>query len=78
MRPAVVVETDPVADHAARVLQGLEAMPVRALLLQRPDCALHQAVLLMRVRRDELLPQSVAAHQGGVAAAGEHQAVVAA
>ena len=31
MRSPVVVEADPVADHAAGVLQGFEAMPVGAL-----------------------------------------------
>ena len=49
MRPLVVVELDPVADHAAGVLQGFEAVAVDALLLQRPDHPLHQAVLLRGV-----------------------------
>ncbi len=40
------------------------------------DHALHHAVLLGRVRRDELLAQAVAANQCGVAATGEDQAVV--
>lgn len=78
MRPAVVVEADPVTVHAAGVLQGLETMSVRALLLQRADHALHQAILLGRVRRDELLLEAVAARQRGIASAGEDQAVVAA
>jgi hypothetical protein len=78
MRPAVVVEADPVADDAAGVLQRLEAVPVCALLLQGSNDAFHHAVLLRRVRLDELLPEAVAAHQGGVAATGEDQAVVAA
>ena len=37
MGPLVVVELDPVADHAAGVLQGFKAVTVDALLLQRPD-----------------------------------------
>ena len=78
MRPAVVVETDPVADHAAGVLQGLEAIPMRTLFLQRPDHTFHHAILLGRVRRDELLAQAVGAHQCGVAATGKDQAIVAA
>ena len=49
MRPAVVVEADPVADDAAGVLQRLEAVPVCALLLQGSNDAFHHAVLLRRV-----------------------------
>lgn len=71
MRPAVVVEADPVADHPTGVLQSLEPMPVRALFLQGPDDPFHHAVLLGCVRRDELLAQAIAAHQCGVAATGE-------
>jgi hypothetical protein len=33
MRPAVVIEADPIADDATGVLQSLEPMPVYALLL---------------------------------------------
>ena len=51
----VVVERDPVADHAAGVLQGLKAVPTRALLFQGSDNALHHAVLLRTMRRDEFL-----------------------
>ena len=71
MRPLVVVEADPVADHSAGVLQRLEAMPMYALLFERTDHSLHQAVLLRRVGRDELLSKSVAAYQCGEAATGE-------
>lgn len=46
MRAAVDVETDPVADDAVGVLDALEAVAVNALLLERPDDALHHAVLL--------------------------------
>lgn len=37
MRAPVVVEVDPVADQAAGVLQGFEAVTVHALLLERAD-----------------------------------------
>ena len=70
------LEADPVADDATGVLQGLEAMAVNALLLQRSDHALHHPVLLRAVRRDELLAQAVASNQSGVAATGEDQPVV--
>lgn len=69
----MIVETDPVADDTAGMLQRLEAMAMDAL---SPDQALDQAVLLRRMRRDELLSQAVAAYQGGIAAAREDQAVV--
>lgn len=72
----MVVELDPIADHSAGVLLVFEAVAVRALLLQGADDPLDHAVLLRAVRRDELLFQSVAAHQLRVAATGEHQAVV--
>ena len=67
----VVVELDPVADDTARMLLGFESVPMRALLLQRPDHAFDHAVLLRAVRRDELLPESVAARQTGIGTAGE-------
>src|SRR5678816_2509232 len=78
MRPAVIVKTNPVANDAAGVLQGLEAMPMYALLLQRPNDTFHHPVLLRRVRRNELLAQAIATNQRGVTATGEDQAVVAA
>ena len=72
----MVVELDPVADYSAGVLQGFEAVSMRALLLDRADDALDHAVLLLAVRRDELLAQAVALDQARVVAAGEHQAVI--
>ena len=74
----MIVEPDPVCNHPASVRQAFKAVPVRALLFQRADHPLHHPVLLRRVRRDELLLQTVAFHQRGVAATGKHQAVVAA
>ena len=76
MRTAGVIELDPVADGAGRVLDALEAVAVNALLLQRPDHTLDHAVLLGAMRGDELLSQAVASHQGRVVAAGEDQAIV--
>lgn len=78
MRPAGVVECDPVANGAARMGEALEALPMHALLLQRPDKALHHAVLLRTVRGDELLTQAVAADHLRVIPAGEDEPVVAA
>jgi len=57
MRAPMVTKCNSVADHAAGMLQGFEAMPVHALLLQRSDHALHHAVLLRAVRRYEFLLQ---------------------
>ena len=76
MRALVVVEADPVADGAGRVLDAVEALAMDALLFQRPDYAFDHAVLLRAVWRDELLLQAVAPDQGGVAAAGEGQVIV--
>ena len=72
----VVVKADPVCDHAAGVLRGLEAVSVHALVFERSNHALDHAVLLQAVRGDELLLQAVAFDQGHVASAGEHQSVV--
>ena len=76
MGPLVVVKLDPVANDTTGVLQGFEAVPVDALLLERADHPLHQPILLRRVGRDELLLQAIALDQRRVAAAGEDQAVV--
>lgn len=78
LRASVVVGIYPVCNHPAGVRQAFKAVPVRTLVFQGADHALHHAVMLRRVRRDELLLQTIAFHQRGVAAAGEHQAVVAA
>lgn len=76
VRTPVVVKVDPVADQAAGVLRRFEAVAMHALLLERADHALDQAVLLEAVRRDELLSQAVAPDQGGEVATGEHPAIV--
>ncbi len=74
----MVVEPDTVGNHPADVRQTFKAVSMRALLFQCTNHPLHHAVLLRRVRRDELLLQTVAFHQRGVAAAGKYQTVVAA
>jgi hypothetical protein len=58
------------------VLLGLEAMTVYALLLQGSDDALEHSVLLRTVRRDELLPEAITAHEARIGPRGEHQPVV--
>jgi len=55
VRASVIVKLNPVTDHAAGVLQGLEAMSMRALLLERSNDSLDHAILLRAMRRDELL-----------------------
>ena len=67
MWAAVVLEADPVADGACRVLDAVETLALDALLFQCPDDAFDHAVLLRAVWRDELLLQAVAADQRGVA-----------
>ena len=57
MRAAIVVEDDPVADGARRVLDAVEAVAMNALLFQCPDHALDHAVLLRAARGKELLCQ---------------------
>lgn len=51
MRATVVVEADPVADGARRMLDAVEALAMNALLLQRPDNALDEP---RRVCRQQL------------------------
>lgn len=58
-----VVDADPVADGACRVLDAVKALAIDALFLQRSRHALDHAVMLGAARRDELLLQTVAANQ---------------
>lgn len=71
-----VVEADPVADGACRVLDAVEALAVDALFLQRSDHALDHAVLLGAMWCDELLLQPIASDQSGIAARCEDQPIV--
>ena len=73
----LVVETNPVRYHPTRMLQRLKPLPVHTLLLDRTNDPLHQTVLLRAMRRDEFLLQAIAFNQPCVAAACEHQPVVA-
>lgn len=72
----VVVECDPVTDHAHRMSDAFEAVAMRALFPERPDEALDHAVLLRAVRGDELLLQPVAADDGREVVAGEDEPIV--
>ena len=72
----MVIEADPIPDHTAGVLQGLEPVTVNALVFEGSDDPLDQAVLFGAVGRDELLLQAIAFDEGRVASAGEDQAVV--
>lgn len=76
VRAPVIVELYPVADYPYCMLLGFETVPVCTLLLQGSDHALHHAVLVQAVRRDELLLQAIAPHQACVVPAGECQAIV--
>ena len=76
MRPAMVVEADPVPDCAGSVLYAVEALAMNALLLQGSDDALDHAILLRAVRRDELLLEAIAADQRRELLAGKNKAVV--
>ena len=59
------------------MLQRFKPLPVNTLLFNRSNDSLHQTVLLGVMRRDEFLLQTVTLDQLGVAAACEHQSVVA-
>ena len=72
----MVVEADPIADGTRGVLDAVEALAMDALLFQGPDYTLDHAVLLRAVGRDELLPQTVAFHQGRLFSTREDQAIV--
>lgn len=76
MRSSVVVEADPVTNHAGSVLDAVEAMAVNALLFQRADHALYHAVLLRAVRGYELLLQPITPDQCREVPRGKNQAVV--
>jgi len=74
----VVVKAYPVANYAAGVLQGFEAVPVSTLLFKRSDNSFHHAVLLRAMRRDELLAQAITTDQRCIAATGENEPIVSA
>lgn len=72
----VVVETDPVSNDTAGVLQTLQPMAVHALVFEGANYAFIHAIFLKAVRSDQLLLQSIALDQRGVAAGGAAQAIV--
>ena len=76
MGPTGVVEADPFSDDTRGVLLGFEAMTMDALLFQRPDDALDHAVLLWAMRRDELLPETITAHEARVGPRGKNEPII--
>lgn len=73
MRALVVVEMDPVADGSACMLQGFEPVTMDTLLFQSSNHPFDQTVLLRGVGRDELLLQSIAFNECGVAPARKNE-----
>ena len=71
----MVVEVDPISNQPAGMLQRFEPVPMHALLLERTNHPLDQAILLEAVRRDEFLTQAIASDQGREAAAGADQPI---
>ncbi len=76
MRSTIVVKADPVSNDAHCVLLAFEAMPMNALILQRPDNALDHSILLRAMRCDELLFQPIAPNETRIIPAGKDQAIV--
>ena len=72
----MIIELEPVDDDPHRVLLGLETVRMHTLFLQGPDNGLDHAVLVLTVRRDELLFQPIAPSQAGVMTTGEDQVIV--
>jgi hypothetical protein len=58
----VIVEADPVANDMTVMLDRFKPVVMGALLLQGYDHLINHTVVLRAVRRDELLPQSIAAN----------------
>ena len=75
--PSMIVKLNPVGNGPTGLLQGFEAMRVHSLLFQRTNEPFHRAILLRTMRRDEFLPQAVAANQSRVIAARKDQTVTA-
>lgn len=73
----MVVKLNPVGNHPTGVLQRLESMPMHALLFKHTDHQFDHAVLLWAMRRDELLPQAIAANQRRVISARKNEPVIA-
>ena len=76
MGPTGVVETAPLCDDTRGVLLGFNAMTMNALFFQGPNDALDHAVMLRAVRRDELLPETITAHEARVGPRGKNEPIV--
>ena len=63
VRAPVVVEVDPFSNQTTGMLQRFEPVPMHALLLERMNHPLDQAILLGTMRRDEFLTQAIASDQ---------------
>ncbi len=72
----MVIEANPIRDHMAGVLQGLEPVAMIALIFEGSDDPLDHAVLFAAVGRDELLTQTIVFDESSVASAGEHETVI--
>jgi hypothetical protein len=72
----LVVPAHPVTDLATGMLEVLEEVLPDALLLQAPEEALHDAVLLRRIGCDELLGQAVVPHGRSEAGALKNESVI--
>jgi len=59
MRALVVVPLDPVPNDPPRLLKALERVLPDTLLFQAPKKPFDHAILLRRIRRDELLLQAI-------------------
>ena len=76
MRSLGVVPGYPLADGGLSLLEIIEVMEPNTLLLHGSEQSLDHAVLLRRMRRDELLLYAVAADRYCETARGENQSVV--
>ena len=74
----MIGELNSIADGAAWMNQAFEPMQINAFFLQWPDWSLHHAVLLRRVRHDEVRLEPVAADKFGLGVRREDQSIVAA
>ena len=68
----MVIKADPVPNHTAGVLQGLESVAVNTLVFEGSDHPLDHPVLLRAIRRNELLFHPIASDQGYEASAGKN------
>ena len=72
----MIVEVDPISSCSCCMLEAFEAMPVDALLFQRPNDAFDHPVLLRTMRRNELLLEAVTSDQLSECEAGKNEAII--